>query len=67
MLTKKEYEVLELRKKKNLTQVELAKELKISQAAVSKFERSAIQKIKDAQKIMKIADKLKIKIEEDVF
>ncbi len=67
MLTKKEYEVLELRKKKNLTQVELAKELNISQAAVSKFERSAIQKIKDAQKIMKIADKLKIKIEEDVF
>ena len=65
MLTKKEYQVLELRKNKNLTQIELAKELGISQAAISKFERTAKQKIKDAHKTIMIANKLGIKMEDD--
>ena len=51
MLTRKEYQVLELRKKK-LTQVDVASELGITQAAVSKFERSAISKIKDSMKTL---------------
>ncbi len=65
MLTKKEYAVLELRHKKKLTQVELAKQLGISQAAISKFERTAKQKIKDARKVVDVANNLGIKIEEE--
>lgn len=64
MLTKKEYQVLELRAKK-LTQTEVAKALNVSQAAISKFERSGLQKIKNAKKILEIAKKLQIKIEDD--
>ncbi|MCC7574298.1 helix-turn-helix domain-containing protein [Candidatus Woesearchaeota archaeon] len=67
MLTKKEYQVLELRTKKKLTQVEVAKQLKISQAAVSKFERTAIQKIKNAHKIIEISERLGIKLEDDAI
>ena len=65
MLTKKEKQVLELRNKKKFTQVELAKHLGISQAAVSKFERSAIQKIKNAYKTIEISNKLNVKIEDE--
>jgi len=67
LLTKKEYQVLELRTKKKLTQVEVAKQLKISQAAVSKFERTAIQKIKNAHKIIEISERLGIKLEDDAI
>ncbi|MCC7574037.1 helix-turn-helix domain-containing protein [Candidatus Woesearchaeota archaeon] len=66
MLTKKEYEILELRSKQKLTQTEIANKLKISQAAVSKFERSAHKKIREAQKILNITQKLKIKLEDEL-
>lgn len=65
LLTKKEYYVLELRNKKKLTQIQVAKHLGVSQAAVSKFERTAIQKIKNAYKIIDIAEKLKVLVESD--
>jgi len=61
-LTEKEISVLNL-KKKGLTQLEIAKKLKISQPAVSSFYRNAIQKIKDGYETVKIAKKLGIKNE----
>jgi transcriptional regulator len=64
MLTKKEIEILKL-KKKGLTQVEISKILKISQPAVSGFYNNALKKIKEAKKVLELAKKLKIKIEED--
>lgn len=65
MLTKKEYEILELRVKKGLTQVAIATKLGISQAAVSHFERSAFKKIQDSKKIIKIANDLKLNVEHE--
>jgi transcriptional regulator len=65
VLTKKEYDVLELRTKNKLTQIEVATKLKISQAAVSKFERTAFQKIRDAYRIIELSKKLNIKLEDD--
>ena len=46
MLTRREVEVLKLRKEEDLTQNEVAEELDITQAAVSTFERNAKEKIK---------------------
>lgn len=66
MITKKEFEVLKLRKE-GLTQVEVAKKLKISQAAVSKFEKNALSKIKEARKTLDIAKKLGVEVQEDEF
>ena len=66
MFTKKEIEVLELRKK-NLTQTEVAKRLKITQAAVSKFEKNAIAKIKDAKRLLILAEKMNLEVEEDGY
>ena len=66
MFTKKEIEVLELRKK-NLTQTEVAKRLKITQAAVSKFEKNAIAKIKDAKRLLTLAEKMNLEVEEDEY
>lgn len=66
MFTKKEIEVLELRKK-NLTQTEVAKRLKITQAAVSKFEKNAIAKIKDAKRLLILAEKMNLEVEEDEY
>ena len=57
MLTEKEIEVLELRAKK-LIQIDVSKKLKISQAAVSHFEKNALRKIKEAEQILEIAKKL---------
>lgn len=57
MLTEKEIEVLELRAKK-LIQIDVSKKLKISQAAVSHFEKNALRKIKEAEQILEIARKL---------
>jgi len=59
MLTKKEIDVLKLRKA-NLTQVDVAKKLGISQAAVSSFEKNAIRKIEGAKKILELVKLLKI-------
>jgi transcriptional regulator len=53
MLTEKEISVLKL-KKQNLTQNEIAKKLKITQPAVSKFYKNALNKIKQAQEILEI-------------
>jgi len=66
LFTKKEIEVLKLRKK-GLLQTEIAKKLKISQAAVSKFEKNAISKIRDAKKILRITKKLKVEVEDEIF
>jgi len=60
MLTKKEIEVLKLRKQ-NLTQIEVAKKLHISQAAVSVFEKKAISKIKDAKRVVEYSKKMNFK------
>lgn len=65
MITRKEKEILLLRLKDDLTQIDVAKKLNISQAAVSKFERTAFKKIKDSYKIIGFAEKLGVKIEED--
>jgi len=64
MLTKKEIGILKL-KKKGLTQVEISKILKISQPAVSGFYNNALKKVREARKISEIAEKLKIKLEDD--
>lgn len=53
ILTEKEIIILRL-KKKGLTQNEIAKKLKISQPAVSKFYKNALIKIENALKILKI-------------
>lgn len=63
MLTKKEIEILELRKN-NLTQVEIAQKLNISQAAVSGFERSARKKIKEAFITINEANRLEVELDE---
>jgi transcriptional regulator len=60
MLTEKEIQILELRAKK-LTQVEVSIKLKISQAAVSHFEKNAIKKIKEAEETLIVARRLKIR------
>jgi transcriptional regulator len=62
MLTEKEVEVLKL-KKANLTQLEIAKKLKISQPAVSSFYNNALKKIKDAEEILKIKKDMGVKNE----
>jgi transcriptional regulator len=60
MLTEKEIQILELRVKK-LIQVEIAKKLNISQAAVSHFEKNALRKIKEAEGTLAVAKRLKLK------
>jgi len=63
MITKKEIQILELRKK-GLKQKEIASKLKISQPAVSAFENNALKKIRNAKKLMEFVKKLGIKYEE---
>ena len=53
MLTQKEIDVLKL-KKQGLTQVEIAKKLKISQPAVSSFYNNTLKKIADAKKVLEL-------------
>jgi transcriptional regulator len=62
MLTNKEIDVLKL-KKQGLTQLEIAKKIKVSQPAVSNFYKNALSKIKDAQEILKLKKELKIEDE----
>lgn len=64
MLTSKEIEVLKLRKK-GLNQVEIARKLKITQPAVSSFERSISRKIRSAVKTLEVAKKLKVDISKE--
>jgi Tfx family DNA-binding protein len=58
-LTEKEIIVLQLRAQ-GLTQVEVAKRLDISQAAVSDFEKNAKQKFTDAERTIQLATDLKL-------
>ena len=60
MLTAKEKEVLIL-KSKGLTQQEIAKKLKISQPAVSKFYNNTLWKINDAEEVIKLKKELGVK------
>ena len=60
MLTQKQIEVLKL-KRNGLTQLEIAKKLKVSQPAVSSFYNNALKKIQDAKQILKIKKELKLK------
>jgi len=53
ILTEKEIIILKL-KKQGLTQNEIAKKLKITQPAVSKFYKNAFTKIENALEIIKI-------------
>ena len=64
MLTRKEKQILELRKK-GLKQNEIASKLKISQPAVSAFESNALRKIRGARKIMDFVKDLRIDYEEE--
>ncbi len=59
MLTTREIEVLKLRKN-GLKQIEIAKRLKITQPAVSLFEKSAYRKIKDSVEVLRLAKDLGI-------
>lgn len=59
MFSKKEIEVIKLRKS-DLTQVEVAKKLNISQAAVSSFEKRIKEKLIDAKRTIEIAKQLKL-------
>jgi Tfx family DNA-binding protein len=58
-LTEKEINVLKLRAQR-LTQVEVAKRLQISQAAVSDFEKNARRKIEEARATLKLAEELEV-------
>jgi transcriptional regulator len=60
-LTEKEITVLQLRSN-GLTQVEVAKRLKISQAAVSDFEKNAYRKLAEAQEMVEFAKSANIKL-----
>ena len=60
MLTKKEIEVLKL-KKEGLTQKDIAKKLRISQPAVSSFYNNALWKIKDAEEVTKVKKEMELK------
>lgn len=60
-LTDKEIEILKLRKQ-GLKQSEIAKRLKISQPAVSLFEKNAYRKIKDSVEVLELIKKLGIKL-----
>ncbi len=59
MLTEKEIAVLRL-KKEGLVQIEIAKRLKISQPAISKFYNNALKKINEAKEILKIKKEIGI-------
>ena len=64
MLTKKEMQILELRKK-GMKQEDIASRLRISQPAVSSFERNALKKIREAKQVVEIADSMGIKYDDD--
>ena len=59
MFTEKEKEVMKLRQK-GLSQKEVAEKLKITQAAVSIFEKKIREKLKQALDALKIAEELGI-------
>lgn len=56
LLTEKEREVMELRAQ-GLNQYEIARRMKVTQAAVSQFQTNAHRKIKEAVKLIDFAKK----------
>ena len=52
-------------KKQGLTQIEIAKKLKIKQPSVSFFENKIKRKIRDFHRASKILKKMKIKYDEE--
>ena len=60
MLTEKEILVVKLISS-GLTQVQVAKKLKISQPAVSSFYNNALWKIRDAESVIKLKKELGVK------
>jgi len=65
MLTEKELEVL-TRRARGESQQAIAHALKVSQAAVSKFETNARRKILEADEVLGLAGRLGIRIEEGI-
>jgi transcriptional regulator len=61
MLTEKEIEVLKL-KKSGLSQLEIAKKLRISQPAVSNFYNNSLWKIKDAKETLMLSQDFKLDV-----
>ncbi len=64
MLTEKELQVLVLRRE-GLLQTDIAKRLKITQGAVSRFEANARKKVREAKKELAILERLGIDIEDE--
>jgi len=62
MLTKREIEIFSLRRE-GLTQKEIAKKLKLSQPAISKFENNIKKKTNDSLETINILRKMGVKIE----
>ena len=60
MLTEQEISVLEL-KQKGLKQTEIARKMKISQPAVSNFYNNALNKIRQAEQVIRIKKEMGIK------
>jgi transcriptional regulator len=63
MLTEKELQILTLRKE-GLLQIEIAKRLKMTQGAISRFEANAKRKIREAREELAMLDRLGIDIED---
>lgn len=64
MLTEKELQVLVLRKE-GMLQTEIARKLKITQGAVSRFEANAKAKMREAKKELAALKKLGIDVDDD--
>ena len=65
MLTKREIEILHLRKK-GLNQGKIAQKLKISQPAVSLFESNIKKKLRDSVRALKLIKEMGIKYNEEI-
>ncbi len=64
MLTDKELQILTLRKE-GLLQIEIAKRLKMTQGAISRFEANAKRKIREAKDELAMLERLGIDIDEE--
>ena len=65
MFTKREIDIMKL-KKQGLTQIEIAKKLKIRQPSVSFFENKIKRKIREFYRASKIINSLGIKYDEEI-
>ncbi len=64
MLTEKELQILTLRKE-GLLQIDIAKRLKMTQGAISRFEANAKRKIREAKIELSMLERLGIDIEDE--